>query len=184
MNFNKQLNQIQKSAGGFTWSKGRFPYERILKTLNGNAHLVIELDPNSKSLNIARGKTNVKTRGHGKGLFLRAIPVYAAARSKNVKLITHESAFLNNVQRRQYNVPPSRRIVTYLGLVPVNNSKERLYTKNVTPKLMNRLRRIVYRYPFDKKNYNRVVGKRGPVSHPLSRTKGDFVSRLLGSRRR
>lgn len=184
MNFNKQLNQIQKSAGGFTWTKGRFPGERILTTSNGNAHLIIEIDPNYRTLNLSRGSTNKGVRGKGKGLFLRSIPVYAAIRSKNINTVTHESAFLNNAQKRQYNVPPSRRIVMYLGLVPTNNTKERLRVKNVTPELLNRLRRIVYSYPFDKKNYNRVVGKRVPVSYPLSHTKGDFVSRLRGSRRR
>lgn len=183
-NFNRQLNIIRNTAGGFTWKKGWFPGEYILITHDGKAKLVIETY--NRTLNISKGHTNKSTRGKGLGLFIRAVPVYAALRSKNINRITHESEFLNNTQKRNYNVPPSQRLMRYLGLVPRKNApmKENLFTKNASPELKNRLRRIVYRYPFDKNNYNRVVGKREVVSHPLSRIEGAFFARRPVSKNR
>jgi hypothetical protein len=197
-NFNRQLNILRNTAGGFTWTKGRFPGEYVLSTNDGRAHLTIEIydkafpfrNPESPKyiVNLAHGGTNKNARGKGHGLFLRAVPVYAAVRSKNINRVVHQSAFLNNAQKRNYNVPPSQRLVKYLGLVPKNAKKplhEELIIKNATPELRNRLRRIVYRYPFDKKNYNRVAGKRGVMSHPLqSRIEGAFSVRRLVPKRR
>lgn len=197
-NFNRQLNILRNTAGGFTWVKGRFPGEYVLSTNDGKAHLSLEFyeanpfrspdAPKKYIVNLAHGGTNKNTRGKGRGLFLRAVPVYAAVRSKNINRVVHQSAFLNNAQKKNYNVPPSQRLVKYLGLVPKNANKplhEQLIIKNATPELKNRLRRIVYRYPFDKKNYNRVVGKRTVVSHPLqSRIEGAFSFRRLVPRRR
>ena len=197
-NFNRQLNILRNTAGGFTWAKGRFPGEYVLSTNDGKAQLSLEFyeanpfrrpdAPTKYIVNLAHGGTNKNARGKGHGLFLRAVPVYAAVRSKNINRVVHQSAFLNNAQKRNYNVPPSQRLVKYLGLVPKNAKKplhEELIIKNATPELKNRLRRIVYRYPFDKKNYNRVVGKRGVVSHPLqSRIEGAFSVRRLFPKRR
>ena len=196
-NFNRQLNILRNTAGGFTWAKGRFPGEYVLSTTDGKAHLSLEFydkpfrspdAPKKYIINLAHGDTNKNTRGKGHGLFLRAVPVYAAVRSKNINRVVHQSAFLNNTQKKNYNVPPSQRLVKYLGLVPTNANKplhEQLIIKNATPELKNRLRRIVYRYPFDKKNYNRVVGKQTVASHPLqSRIEGAFSFRRLVPRRR
>lgn len=184
-NFNRQLNIIRNTAGGFTWTKGRFPGEYILSSMDGKAKLVIEVY--DRTLSLSKGSTNTSARGKGTGLFIRAVPVYAALKSKNINRVIHESAFLNNAQKREYNVPPSQRLVRYLGLVPRKNApmEENLFIKNATPQLRNRLRRIVYKYPFDKKNYNRVVGKREVVSHPLqSRIEGAFSVRRLVPKRR
>lgn len=165
MNINREFKKLQKRGAKFTVAPGRFNTERHLETLNGKAWMNIYIDPNTRTLELSHGETNKNVRGKGYGMLLRAIPILAASKSKNINYVTHTSSFLNNNQRRKYTVPPSRRIVQYLGLVPVTNTSERLVLKNMNKVTKKRVQNAAFGRKFNKNAYNKIVGARKIISY-------------------
>jgi hypothetical protein len=163
--FNRELKKLQNKGSQFKVSPGRFNTERQLTTLNGKAWLNVYLNSNKKALELSKGGTNNNVRGKGYGLLLRAVPILAASKVKNIKTIEHTSSFVNNAQRKKYSVPPSRRIVQYLGLVPVSNEDERLILKNLNKMTRARVENVVFGRGFNKNLYNRIAGPRKALSY-------------------
>lgn len=157
--FIKQLNRLQKIL------PNKFKYMKLygdsilLYTPNEKATMTVNVS--NGILYLAKGETEPNARGKGYGMLLRAIPIYAALLSNKITNITHSSEFYNYNQKKKYNVPPSHRIVKYLGMkTNTKNNKrihERMNTSNVSPNVRNRIRRVVYGYPLNYEEYKRIV---------------------------
>ncbi len=157
--FEKQLNRLQKILPNkFTYTK-LYGSSFLLMTPNQKATMVVEV--RNGVLDLAKGETESNARGKGYGMFLRAVPIYAALLSNKVTNVVHSSEFYNYNQMKKYNVPPSHRIVKYLGMKTnsKNNTsiREKMKVKNVSPIVRNRIRRVVYGYPLNYKEYKKIV---------------------------
>lgn len=162
-NFVKRVNRLQKiMPNKFQWEK-LYGDSVLLMTPNQKSTMVVSV--RNGVLNLAHGETETNARGKGYGMFLRAIPIYAALLSNKITNVTHASEFRNYNQMKKYKTPPSHRIVKYLGMKKnVTNSNnrvihERMRVKNVTPNVRNRVRRVVYGYKLNKNEYKRVIGQ-------------------------
>jgi hypothetical protein len=151
-NTNKFINHLRRN-GRVNVSKpnnynNRKGYTHLkLKTKNGGAQIVIGLNEISKQINYLNGSTRKANRGKGKGIFIRAIPVLSA-KNTGFKKITHFGIIINYNQKKKYNLPPSSRIVKFLGFKKNNTFKSNFNNNSVYSELdlssvnFNRIKRI------------------------------------------
>ncbi len=142
MNTNKFKNHLRKngrvnvieSPSNYK-NRNRKGYTHLkLKTKNGGAQLVIGLDEIAKQINYINGSTRLTNRGKGHGIFIRAIPILAA-KNTGFKKITHFGILLDYRQEKKYNLPPSSRIVKFLGFKKNNTFKSNFNNNSVYSEL-------------------------------------------------
>lgn len=150
MNFLNRLKNIRNKTKKFKFNtrnrnNNNFNnYNKYIniKTPNNKARLLIGLRLRNNSIHYVVGETNKNVRRKGYGTLLRAIPILAAKNTR-YKKVYHSAIFMNNNQKRNYNVPPSLRIVRSLGFQPTNVN---MYSElNLSKANYNKISHIVFK---------------------------------------
>lgn len=150
MNFLNRLSNLKNKTKKFNFNvrnKNNYNFDNYnkyvtLTTPNKKANLTLGLK--NTTIYYAHGHTNKNMRRRGYGTLLRAIPILAAKNTKFKKMY-HIAVFMNNNQRKNYNKPPSLKIVRSLGFKPMpnysnNNGVSELNLSNVN---YNKIKKII-----------------------------------------